>query len=93
MPAIDHDFFANFLSNIFASSDPRAARFARDLIEDIPRFSIDELVDAMSKMSNLKCADEHGLIIEMMKMVCPQPHRRLLDAFNHCLDDYEFENK
>ena len=42
-------------------------------------------------MANLRCEDEHGLVIEMIKMGSLQLQNKILQHFNHCLDEGEFD--
>ena len=48
---------------------------------------------ALEKIANIKCADDHNLVAEMVKMGSTQLHRRILDAFNKCLDEGEFDHE
>ena len=64
----------------------------KELINSIPKFSFDELTIALQKMANLRCEDEHGLVIEIIKIGSLQLQYAILQHSNHCLDEGEVDS-
>ena len=60
------DAFAELLSRIFDSNEITAYP-RRDLIAELPPFTMEELRIALKKMPNGKCSDETGITLEMIK--------------------------
>ena len=59
--------------------------------EYIPRFNLLESQSALQKMANLKCEDEHMIVIEMIKVGSVELHSETLLHFNLCIDFCEFD--
>ena len=65
---IDDDIFADSLEDLFSSDDGSIlSSMDYALLSEIPEFSMDELEYSLRKLSNLKCADENGIVAEMIK--------------------------
>ena len=61
-------------------------------IRRIPKFQIEELDIALQGMANLKDANEHGIIIEMVKHVTRTFKETLISLFNQTLLGASFED-
>ena len=85
------DAFAELLSRIFDSNEiteyPR-----RDLIAELPPFTMEELRTALKKMSNGKCADETGITLEMIKYGPDELHYCVISLFNQMLQGGKTED-
>ena len=88
---IDANDFALSLKSIFSCSRANREYLPNHLISDIPRLNLDELQSALQKMANLRCEDEHGIVIEIIKMGNAQLHAEILLHFNRCIDCGEFD--
>lgn len=82
--AIDPSILARFLQDIYASDNAQPHR-ADDLIASIPLFTPADFSLAVRHMANLRCEDEDGIVIEMIKHGSPKLHTVILDYFNRLL--------
>ena len=65
---IDAEAFASFLGTLYSSSNPlTTTEEDTKAIRSIPEFSLDELEAALKGMTNLRSADEDGIVVEMIK--------------------------
>ena len=78
---------------MFASSCPLIPNnFDKDQIHRIPPFQMEELDIALQSMTNLKSADESGIVIEMVKHAANTFKESLISIFNQTLMDASFED-
>ena len=57
----------------------------------IPKFSFDGLSTGLQTIANVRCADEHGIVIEMIKHGSAQLKLHILCCFNKYLPVGEFD--
>ena len=88
---IDAADFANFLRDIFSSNHPDYDELPQHLLATIPKFSLDDLKNDLQKIANLRCADENGIVIEIIKHGSNQLKWHILCCFNRYLAVGEFD--
>ena len=59
--------FANFFRNTFSSDHHDYDVLPKHLLATITKFSLDGLNKCLQQMANLRCADEHDIVNEMIK--------------------------
>ena len=86
--AIDAEEFATFLGTLFSSSSLLTTIDEdKKMIQYIPMFTLDELERALKAMSNLRSADEDGIVVEMIKYANIQFEEASVIFFNQiCMD-------
>ena len=72
--------------------DDTEVHFDPTCIEDIPPFTLSELVNALSKISNNKASDDKGIIIEIIKQGYRRLHEFLLQCYNNMLRNKTVED-
>ena len=83
---VDAETFKDFIGTIFASATPLVGTADLESIRSIPRFSIEELNDALAKLSNLRCEDDDGVVAEMLKYANDKLKEELLRNSNEILE-------
>ena len=73
--------FAIFFRDIYPSTGP-IPNPCKDAIRELPRFTIDELQQALTKMSRKKCSDSYGVVVEMMQNATQSFHEKYLELIN-----------
>ena len=63
----------------------------KGILRSIDAFSHDELSKALYELSNLRCADEVGIVAEMLKYSSSKFRTELLRIFNDSLHSGEFD--
>ena len=89
---IDSSEFATFLRDIFSTANGDYEILPKDLIATIPKFSLDDLNKGLQKMANCRCADEHGIVIEMIKHGSLELKWHILCCFNQYIEAGEFDS-
>ena len=89
---IDSSEFATFLRDIFSTANGDYEILPKDLIATIPKFSLDDLNKGLQKMANCRCADEHGIVIEMIKHGSLELKWHILCCFNRYIEVSEFDS-
>ena len=85
------DTFADVFEEIYKSSAP-PHQVQREMISQIPVFTIDEFMEALKHMKNGKCADSEGVVVEMIKHGSDLLHQTILSMFNEMLRTGVFDN-
>ena len=89
---IDAEAFASFLGTLYSSSNPlTTTEEDTKAIRSIPEFSLDELEAALKGMTNLRSADEDGIVVEMIKYANESFKEALLGFLNQILIDGRFD--
>ena len=87
---IESDLFADFLGDLFKSPNlPEVVD--RSTLQNIDPFSLEELNRSLQHLSNLRAADEDGLVAEMLKHGSDLMKDELLKSYNFILRTGEIE--
>ena len=89
--ACEPESFAALLENVY-SSEAAAERPCKDFLRQVPRFMLPELQAAMQKMKLGRCADQTGLVLEMVRAAPTIFHERLLGCYNQMIDAGSVDN-
>ena len=90
--AIDAKEVVSFLGTLFSSSGLLTTIDEdKKMIQFIPMFTLDELERALKAMSNLRSADEDGIVVEMIKYANLKFKEALIIFFNQILMDGTFD--
>ena len=88
---IDSNDFANFLEELFHSSDSICGDIDRQILCSIQCFTTEELDNALKSMSNLRSGDENGLVAEMLKYANESFKAEMLYYFNEMIHSGNFD--
>ena len=91
--APSEDVFSDFLGDIFHTTSQHSSQVASTLLQyaslygfsGIPPFQVSELKGALRRMANRKCADQHGIVVEVFKFGSNELHEALLGIYNTML--------
>ena len=59
----------------------------------MPKFSFHDFTKALNKIANITCADQHGIVIEMIKYSSVQLKHKVLACFNRCIEICAFDDE
>ena len=90
MEFVKPERFADYFEDVYASSH-EPLLVDRAALAEVPPFTAEEIKRAACHMSNAKCADEAGVVAEMVKHGSDLLHQRLADAYNRMLQEGTFE--
>ena len=89
---IDSEAFASFLEELFSNEAHLIASDDEKMkIQDIPPFQFEELERVLKGMTNLRGADEDGVVVEMIKYASKSFKITLLSFYNQRLLDDCFD--
>ena len=80
------------MSEIFDSNAPVPADNHDANFSAIPSFTMAELNTALRQLANLRCADEQGLVAEMIKHGSPKLKHELIKCFNQVIQTGIFDD-
>ena len=83
--------FRDFRQELLNSETPLVADTDKGILHSIDAFSHDELSKPLRGLSNLRCADEVGIVVEMLKYNSPKFRNELLGISNGSLHSGEFD--
>ena len=88
--SVKPECFADYFEDIYAST--RAPQQVdRSALARVPPFTADEVKRAARRMANARCADEAGVVSEMIKYGSDLLHQLLAETYNHMLRQSTFE--
>ena len=88
--AVKPECFADYFEEVYASTHA-PLQVDRSALARVPPFTADEVKRAACRMANARCADEAGVVSEMIKYGSDLLHQRLAETYNHMLRQGTFE--
>ena len=88
---VEANDFADFLQSIFQFETPITDDIDEELLLQIKPMTLQELEKALTSLSNLRCADNDGLVAEMLKFGNQDLKIEILRNFNESILLGKFE--
>ena len=86
---LDAEDFHIFLKELFMSEFQDGAQPDLSILKEIPEITFKELEKALQSIANMRCADNEGIVAEMIKYGSRSRKDCILYNFNHLPDAAE----